>query len=278
MKTNWNKKVYFCFYFYFYFYLFRFRRLYSLISELGAAGVVVVEAKVFFHVVPGWWAWIGGGCRRGFPNWICKRVVKDLGRTIKFPATAAANAIQVFFCWCRCKWWRRKRVGWNGGWRRAVGGVETCFSANRFLLNILFLCVRKNDPIRRVWIYDARFTLWLNPFAKVLGNDAGNPEENVDNCKTEVCIRVLEFYKINTRNNRNLLALKNALHICLVHLIAVDSGNVESSKRVSIGCQLWLSGHIETCVLSVSFVKLINVKQVKKFSIYIFFNKKYKIY
>jgi len=35
---------------------------------------------------------------------------------------------------------------------------------------------------------------------------------------------------------------------------------------------------IETCVLSISFVKLINVKQVKKFSIYIFVNEKYKKY
>jgi len=29
-----------------------FQSLYSLISGLGAAGVVVVETKVFFHVVP----------------------------------------------------------------------------------------------------------------------------------------------------------------------------------------------------------------------------------
>ena len=253
MKTNWNKKVCFYFCFYFYFYLFRFRRLYSLISELGAAGVVVVEAKVFFHVVPGWF---GGGWRRCrvFPNWICKRVVKDLGRTISFPATAAANAIAVFFCWCRCRCrcrWRCKRVGWNRRCRRAVG-FETRFSANRLLLDILFLRVRKNNPIRRVWIHDARFTLWLNPFAKVLGNDAGNPEVNVHNCKTEVCIRVLEFHKINTQNNCNLLAFKNAFHIWLVHLIAVDSGNVESSsKRVwsGCGCQLWLCGHIELVVV-----------------------------
>ena len=268
------KKSFFCFYFYLFF-VFCFRAYYSLISGLGAAGVVVVETKVFFHIVPGWW-WGGIGCRRGFPNWICECVVKDLGRTINFPATAAANAIPVFFCWCRCKRWGCKCVGWNRGWRGAVG-FKSCFSANRFLLDILFLRVRKNNPVRRVWIHDARFALWLNPFAKVLWNDAGNPEENVDNCKTEVCIRVLEFYKINTRNNRNLLALKNALHICLVHLIAVDSGNVESSKRVRSGCQLWLSGHIETCGL-VWWVKLMNVKQVKKFSIYIFVNEKYKIY
>ena len=260
MKTNWNKKVCFYFCFYFYFYLFRFRRLYSLISELGAAGVVVVEAKVFFHVVPAHVvpAWIGG-CRgrggRGFPNWICKCVVKYLRRTINFPATAAANAILIFFCWCGCRCRCKRRtsecVGWNRCWRRAVG-FESCFSANFFLLDILFLRVRKNNPIRRVWIHDARFTLWLNPFAKVLGNDAGNPEVNVHNCKTEVCIRVLEFHKINTQNNCNLLAFKNAHHIWLVHLIAVDSGNVESSsKRVwsGCGCQLWLCGHIELVVV-----------------------------
>jgi hypothetical protein len=89
---------------------------------------------------------------------------------------------------------------------------------------------------------------------------------------------VLKFHKIDTRNKCNLLALQNALHICLVHLIAVNSGNVESSKRVrsGCGCQLWLSGHIETCL--VWCVKLMNVKQVKKFSIYVFFNEKYKIY
>ena len=222
-----------------------------LISGLGAAGVVVVEAKVFFHVVPGWWAWIGGGCRRGFPNRICKRVVKDLRRTVEFAATAAVNALLVPFCWCRCKRWGCKCVGWNRGWRRAVG-FKTCFNTNRFLLDILFLSVRKNNPIRWVWIHDARFALRLNPFAKVFWNDAGNPEENVDNCKTEVCIRVLEFHKINTRNNCNLLALQNALHICLVHLIAVDSGNVESSKRVSgCGCQLWLSGHWNLCLVCI---------------------------
>ena len=271
-KTNWNKKV-FCFVFIFIFICFWFQGLYLLISGLGAAGVVVVEAEVFFHVVPGWWGAAFIGCRRrGFPNWICKIIVKDLRRTIKFPTTAAANAILVSFCWCRCKRWGRKCVGWNRGWRRAVGGFETCFSANRFLLDILFLHVRKNNPVRRVWIHDARFALGLNPFAKVLWNDAWNPEVNVDNCKTEVCIRMLEFHKIDTQNNCNLLALKNALHICIVHLIAVDSGNVKSSKRVrrcGWGCQLWLSGHIETCL--VWCVKLINVIQVKKFSIYIFF-------
>lgn len=247
IETKW-KKVFYLFLLLFLF-VFCFRgAYYLLISGLGAAGVVVVETKVLFHVVPAWWWGACIGCRCCFPNWICKCVVKDLRRTIKFVATATANAILVSFCWCRCKWWRCKCVRWNRGWRRAVG-FETCFSANRFLLDILFLCVRKNNPIRRVWIHDARFALGLNPFAKVLWNDAGNPEDKVDNCKTEICIWVLEFHKIDTRNNCNLLALKNALHICLVHLIAVDSGNVESSKR-SIGCQLWLSGHIETCVLS----------------------------
>ena len=282
---NWKKSFLFCFYFVFilflFFILFCFQSLslYLLISGLGAAGVVVVEAEVFFHVVPGWWACIGCRSRgrgRGLPSRICKHVVENLRRTVEFVATATANAILVSFCWCRCKRWGCKCVGWNRCWRCAVG-FKTCFNTNRFLLDILFLCVRKNNPIRRVWIHDARFALGLNPFTKVLWNDAWNPEENVDNGKTEVCIRMLEFHKINTRNNRNALALKNALHICLVHLIAVDSGNVESSKRVRSGCQLWLSGHIETCGL-VWWVKLMNVKQVKKFSIYIFVNEKYKIY
>ena len=50
----------FCFYFVFHFvfifhFLFCFQSLslYLLISGLDAAGVVVVEAEVFFHVVPG---------------------------------------------------------------------------------------------------------------------------------------------------------------------------------------------------------------------------------
>ena len=259
---NWKKSFLFCFYFVFIFhFLFCFQSLislYLLISGLGAAGVVVVEAEVFFHVVPGWWACIGCRSRgrgRGLPSRICKHVVENLRRTVEFVATATANAILVSFCWCRCKRWGCKCVGWNRGWRGAVG-FKSCFSANRFLLDILFLRVRKNNPVRRVWIHDARFALWLNPFAKVLWNDAGNPEENVDNCKTEVCIRVLEFYKIDTRNNCNVLALQNALQICLVHLIAVNSGNVESSKRVrsgcGCGCQLWLSGrHIETCLVCI---------------------------
>ena len=218
------------------------------------SAVVVVEPEVFFHVVPAC-AWnirrrrrVRGG---GFPSWICERVVKYLRRTIKFVATAAANAILVLvlvsFCWCRCKWWRCKSVGWNRGWRRAVG-FKTCFGAYRSFL--LFLCVRKNNPVRRVWKHNARFALWLNPFAKMLWNDAGNPEENVHNCKTEVCIRVLVFHKINARNNCNVLALENALHIGLMHLIAVDSGNVDGSERVRIGCHLWLCGHWNCLVVS----------------------------
>jgi hypothetical protein len=92
---------------------------------------------------------------------------------------------------------------------------------------------------------------------------------------------VLEFHKIDTRNNCNVLALQNALHICLVHLIAVNSGNVKSSKRVrtgcGCGCQLWLSGHWNLCCRCLMLmIELINVKQVKKFSIYIFFIEKYK--
>ena len=224
-------------------------RLYLLIDGhcyvvCWVSAVVVVEPEVFFHVVPAW-AWNIRRCRRGgrgFPSRICKRVVKDLRRTVEFAATAAANAILVPFCWCRCKRWGCKCVGWNRGWRRAVG-FKTCFNTNRFLLDILFLSVRKNNPIRRVRKYDACFALRLNPFAKMFWNDAGNPEENVHNCKTEVCIRVLVFHKINARNNCNVLALKNALHIGLTHLIAVDSGNVDGSERVRVVCHLWLCGH-----------------------------------
>jgi hypothetical protein len=92
---------------------------------------------------------------------------------------------------------------------------------------------------------------------------------------------VLIFYKINTRNNCNFLALKNAVHICLMHLIAVDSGNVESSKRVRTGwwCghHLWLNTtHWNLSCRCLMLIELINVKQVNKFSIYIFFNEKYK--
>jgi hypothetical protein len=43
----------FLFVFIFIFICFWFQGLYSLISGLGAAGVVVVETKVFFHIVPG---------------------------------------------------------------------------------------------------------------------------------------------------------------------------------------------------------------------------------
>ena len=227
-------------------------RLYLLIDGhcYVVCCVVVVEAEVFFHVVPAW-AWNIRRCRggRGFPSRICECVVKDLRRTIKFVATAAANAILVSFCWCRCKWRRCKCVGWNWCWRCAGAvGFKTCFRAYRSFL--LFLCVRKNNPIRRIRKHNARFALRLNPFAKMLWNDAGNPEENVHNCKTEVCIRVLVFHKINARNNCNVLALENALHIGLTRLIAVNSGNVDGSERVRIGWQLWLSGHWNCLVVS----------------------------
>jgi hypothetical protein len=33
-------------------------------------------------------------------------------------------------------------------------------------------------------------------------------------------------------------------------LIAVNSGNVDGSERVRIGCQLWLSGHWNCLVVS----------------------------
>ena len=52
-----NKKMFFVFVFIFICFLFQglllVNKRTALISELGAAGVVVLEAKVFFHVVPG---------------------------------------------------------------------------------------------------------------------------------------------------------------------------------------------------------------------------------
>jgi hypothetical protein len=51
MKNKLKKSLfYFVFIFFFIFFYFVYARLYLLISGLGAAGVVVDEAEVFFHV------------------------------------------------------------------------------------------------------------------------------------------------------------------------------------------------------------------------------------